>query len=151
MACNARKTDRATQRKPTHGQYPTHERMTINSKFERIARLPEYRGLSNIEKALLLINNHQCSLNQATTATGVGKSRIRRAIEAKKSNRPIGKNERSKVLGDNGEAYLVAAAIKEADEKRVSLTYVQLRERVYYTPSTLISLFLCITPHNTHI
>ena len=124
--------------------------MTINSKFERIARLPEYRGLSNIEKALLLINNHQCSLNQAATATGVGKSRIRRAIEAKKSNQPIGKNGRPKVLGDNGEACLVAA-IKEADEKRVSLTYVQLRERVYYTPSTLISLFLCITPHNTHI
>jgi transposase-like protein len=120
-----------------------------SSKLARYTHLREYRGLSAVEKAVKLIQERQSSIREAAGATGADPSAVFRAKKALKENRAIGVAGRPKVLGIEGEASLLEA-IKEADEKRKSLTYQQLRDRVSCMFRNIFLVFQCISPRSTH-
>lgn len=104
----------------------------------RITRTSAYRGLSKVDKAVKLVEEEQCSLPEASNATGVPVTTIWRAKKAKAEKRTVGVPGRPLLLGIDGENCLVVA-IQEADEQRKQLTYAKLRERV----CILSAFFFC--------
>ena len=129
-----RRQFRATRQNPRQGANPRHTATVGQSKYERIVRLPDFHKLSKVEQVIKLIEDHQCAIREAARVTGVNKSSIGHAQKALKENHSIGKAGKPTVLGIEGE-HCTIEAIKDADEKRKSLTYAQLRAKVCSTPT----------------
>jgi transposase len=94
-----------------------------------VARTSEYRGLSQLEKGLKLIDEEGASLREAAEAVGITLSSLFRAKKARAENRDVGVPGRPRILNTKEEATLVQAIV-DADIAGKPLTYKRLREVV---------------------
>lgn len=97
--------------------------------ISRILGTREYRGLSQVDKAIKLHDEQHVSYREAAALTGVSASAIFRAKKARAEDRQVGVRGRPKVLGNKGEDALVRY-IKEADNNKRPMSFRKLRDKV---------------------
>lgn len=100
----------------------------------------EFRGLEDIEKAVLLFTKHEASLRVASDLCGVTKGALERAVKAAKDGRDWGVVGRPRHLTLEEETRL-AGLVAEADAKQDPLTFNRFQDMVSQFTHTLLLLF----------
>lgn len=101
------------------------------SQARRLLSTSEYRGLSNKEKAIKLIENNVASRRIAEEICGVSRRGIGRAMKAKEEGRDIEVNHRPPIFSDDECEELLK--IIEDNYPTSGLNYVEIRKKVINT------------------
>jgi hypothetical protein len=118
--------------------------------YQRLLRTGDYRNLSDVDKALKLMEEKEVSMACAAKVVGIDVGRVKRAKKAKKENRCVGVVGRPKLLSSEGEAKLVDA-ILEADNAKKALSYQKVKEKVCTPFMQFICVFMHYFTHNSYI
>lgn len=86
-------------------------------KLKSISLGAEYRGLTNVEKAVKLVQEHSAKPTTAANAMGVEKNKLKRALKAVEEGRNMGVRGRPTLLQPEEEEVLVSIVKGKINQK----------------------------------